>query len=261
MDALSVEKHYPDMPEDLKSRVLARMNTLKLKAAPLAKKAGLGESFVRDILRGKTSVPKADNLALLAKALETTPEYLLGQDDSPAPSTSSVGPAFTRSGVQPPFAGFVRAGLFETFDPDFQQDHPVAIPDFVQVQPGYGRIRQYAYQARGDSMDEAGIREGMWIVAADAADFIDTNGDLESGDLVIVERTEAQRASRELTVKEIRFYRDRYELLPRSSNPEHKPILVKHDHDVDADGIEVRIVGVVLTAYTDFRRHRRASSR
>ena len=33
------------------------------------------------------------------------------------------------------------------------------MPEFVQIQPGYGRIRQYAYQAKGDSMDEAGIRE------------------------------------------------------------------------------------------------------
>lgn len=254
MDAQFIETHYPDMPTDLQKRVAARMEAIGIKAAPLARKAGLGESFVRDILRGKTSVPKADNLALLAAALDTTPDYLLGKD---APEdASTLGPAQDRSGIKPPFAGYVRAGLFETFDPYFQQDH-VEVPEFVQIQPGYGRIRQYAYQAKGDSMDEAGIREGMWIVAADAADMIDMNGDLESGDLVIVERTEAQRSSRELTVKEIRYYRDRYELLPRSSNAEHKPIIVKHNHDADADGIEVKIVGVVLTAYTDFRRNRR----
>jgi transcriptional regulator with XRE-family HTH domain len=237
------------IPENIKRLRVDR----KMSQPELARLAGVSQQLISQLENGKNTSTKY--LPKIARALgvsmgEVDPEYV-------DPGTSTIGPAFSRPGAQPPFAGYVRAGLFETFDPDFQQDY-VAVPDFVQIQPGYARIRQYAYQAKGDSMTEAGIADGMWVVAADAADFIDQHGDLESGDLVVVERTKMQRAEREMTVKEIHFFKDRYELRPRTTNPDHKAIVVKHDLDVDADGIEVKIVGVVLTAYTDFRRKRRA---
>jgi SOS-response transcriptional repressor LexA len=109
---------------------------------------------------------------------------------------------------------------------------------------------------RGDSLNLAGIDDGMWVVAADAADFVDLYGETESGDLVVVKRSRFQGSERELTVKEIRFYRDRYELLPRSSNPVHQPIVVQHNHGVDPDKEEVRVIGVVLTSYRDHRRRK-----
>lgn len=212
-----------------------------------AKQFGLSRSGFVKLERGERKLTE-DYIATAARVFGVAPAEVI--------SDSTVGPAVARSGEAPTFAGYVRAGLFETFDPDFQQDAE-PVPDFVQKQPGYGRIRQYAYRARGDSLTEAGIDDGMWIVAADASDFIDQHGEIESGDLVVVERTRLQRGERELTVKEIRFYRDRYELHPKSANPAHKPIVVPHDMSVDADGIEVKIVGVVLTAYRDFRRKRR----
>lgn len=106
-------------------------------------------------------------------------------------------------------------------------------------------------------MDQAGISDGMWVVGADAADYIDTYGDIVTGDLVVVERVRFQNSERELTVKEVHFFRDRYELRPVSSNPEHVPIVVPHDHQADGDGEEVKIIGVVLTAYANLRRRPR----
>jgi transcriptional regulator with XRE-family HTH domain len=169
--------------------------------------------------------------------------------------TSTLGPALTLGDVQPVFGGFVQAGKFLQVDEYFQQD-VYEVPEFVLRQPAYSKVRQYSYQVRGDSLDAVGITDGMWIVAADAADFIDVYGEVESGEFVVVERTRYQGAERELTVKEIRFYRDRYELLPRSHNPEHQVIVVPHDKGANDDGIEVKIVGVLLTAYMDFRRKR-----
>jgi phage repressor protein C with HTH and peptisase S24 domain len=60
-------------------RLQERMDALGLKAAPLAKSLKQGDSFVRDILRGKTRSPAADSLAKLADALETTADYLIGK--------------------------------------------------------------------------------------------------------------------------------------------------------------------------------------
>lgn len=168
---------------------------------------------------------------------------------------STLGPALTLGDAKPVFGGFVQAGKFLPVDEYFQQD-VYEVPEFVLRQPAYSKVRQYSYQVRGDSLDAVGITDGMWIVAADASDFIDSYGEVESGEFVVVERTTHQGAERELTVKEIRFYRDRYELLPRSHNPEHKVIVVPHDKGEHDDGIEVKIVGVLLTAYMDFRRKR-----
>lgn len=161
---------------------------------------------------------------------------------------STVGAAIAIAGKPPQFGGHVQAGAWLGVDEYFQQDEAAAlVPDFVVRVPRYAKVRQYAYQVHGDSVNRAGIDDGMWVVVADALDFIDHYGEIESGDLVVVERTRAQGAERELTIKEIRYYRDRYELLPKSTNTSHQPIVVPHNHNAD-DGIEVRVVGVVLSA-------------
>src|SRR5690606_23964459 len=77
----------------LQKRVRERMTHLDVNAYETAKRAGLGPSFVRDILRGKTRSPSAQNLAKLAVALETTAGYLLGaaEPDHPATEIEVVG--------------------------------------------------------------------------------------------------------------------------------------------------------------------------
>lgn len=51
----------------------------------LSTDAGLGADAVRDILRGKVRAPSYRTLAPLARALETTVAYLVGEEDDPAP--------------------------------------------------------------------------------------------------------------------------------------------------------------------------------
>lgn len=164
---------------------------------------------------------------------------------------STLGPAIARSGTALPYAGVVQAGAFLAVEEYFNQD-PEGVPEFVLADPKYRKVRQYAYRARGDSMNQVNIHDGMWVVAADAPDFIDVYGDIATGDLVIVERTRFQGAERELTVKQVHFFKDRYELRPCSTNAEHQVITVPHNHSAE-DGIEVKIIGVVLTAYANLR--------
>lgn len=65
----------------LAGRIQQRMDDLGLNAYSAARKAGLGDSFVRDILREKVKKPSADRLAKLAEALECSLNYLLGQPE------------------------------------------------------------------------------------------------------------------------------------------------------------------------------------
>ena len=214
-------------------------------AEATAEKFGLSRSGYVKLERGERR---------LSDRYITTATKVFGVPANEILSESTLGAAVARSTDAPVFGGFVQAGAFLPVDEYFQQD-VYEVPEFVLRQPAYAKVRQYSYQVRGNSMNEVGIEDGMWIVAADAADFIDVYGEVESGEFVVVERTRAQGAERELTVKEIRFYRDRYELLPRSTDSTHKPIVVPQN-SIDSDGIEVKIVGVLLTAYRDFRKRK-----
>lgn len=234
------------IPENLKRLRAAR----NLSQPDLAKLAGVSQQLISQLENGKnaatTKLPKIA-VALGVPVSEIDPSYAQqGLDPS----------AIVRSGPRLPYAGVIQAGAFLAVDEYFNQD-PEQVPTYVLPDPAYPRVRQYAWQSRGDSMDEAGILHGMWVVGADAADYIDEYGEIETGDLVIVERLRYQGQERELTVKEVHFYRDRYELRPISSNKDHKPIIVERNHDADGDEEEVKIIGVVLTAYANLRRPKR----
>lgn len=222
------------------------------KPAPFARELGFDDSFIRDILRGKKKRPAADALASIADALQTTSDYLMGRDKDGELAPLTI----VRSGDPVKFAGIAQAGVWSAVQDDYFSQDPEAVPSYVLPDPAFSRVRQYAWRALGNSMDQAGIHDGMWVVGADAADYIDTYGDIKTGDLVVAERTRYQGQERELTVKEIHYFRDRYELHPMSSDPSFKPIVVPHDHSADGDHEEVRIIGVVLTAYANLRKRR-----
>lgn len=59
-------------------RLEQRINELGMNPYSTAKKAGLGPDYVRDLLRGKVKQPSASRLRELAKALDCSPEYLMG---------------------------------------------------------------------------------------------------------------------------------------------------------------------------------------
>lgn len=67
--------------DDLAGRIQQRMDLLRLNAYSAALKAGVGQDYIRDILRGRTKNPSAEKLGKLAVALETTINFLLGQEE------------------------------------------------------------------------------------------------------------------------------------------------------------------------------------
>lgn len=73
----------------LQQRIQMRLDALKQKASRVSVGMGKSDSFIRDILRGKTAAPNGANLIDLANALETSPEYLLGMTDDPKAEKAS----------------------------------------------------------------------------------------------------------------------------------------------------------------------------
>lgn len=233
---------------DLQTAARIRKVRGDLTQAIFAHRLGVSRGAVGNWERGLGI--KRENLLSIAREFSVSFDWLATGNEA----SSGLGPAHAATG-DVTYAGIVQAGLFRPVDEYFNQDEDWQRPEGLSRHPKYPRVRQYAWQAKGNSMDQAGIYDGQWIVGADAADYIDQYGDIESGDLVVVQRLRFGGSERELTVKEIRYYRDRYELHPRSSDPSFKPIIVRKD--LSADDEEVTVVGVVLSAFTDLRRRRR----
>lgn len=175
------------------------------------------------------------------------PWLALNEGKMPDLSSEDVAAALRNAeeGEGLPYGGIVEAGAFRPVDLLDQSSAARRIKlDPVRK---FELARQYAYEVRGDSMNLARIEEGMWLTTIDYHDYVERYGAVRAGTLVVVERTRAQGAERELTVKEVHFYRDHMELVPRSTNLTHKPLIVPRDGGSD-NGEEVTIVAVVAQA-------------
>lgn len=182
------------------------------------------------------------NLETYARRFGVSTDWLLTERNGSPPTKPGVPIPPGRL----PYGGAVAAGDWLTVD-DFNQDlADHTVPISVPRHPAYPQLEQVAWRVKGDSMDEAGILEGMWLVGASYADYVDKVGELDNGNFVVAERTRYQGAERELTVKEVQFARRGMRLVPRSSNPKHKELFVDLDPEADPDRESVRILGVVL---------------
>lgn len=114
----------------------------------------------------------------------------------------------------------------------------------VPQRPG-DPLRRFLTKIAGDSMDKARLFDGDFVVTID---WNDLDRPANDGEIVVVQQTRDGGHTIETTVKQIRVHKDRYELHPRSSNPKHKAITVKHG-DGEADGRVVTIIGLVESVF------------
>lgn len=220
------------METSLQKRVKIRMDMLGLNAYQTAKKAGLGDSFVRDILRGKTRSPSSENLAKLAIALDTTPDWFIVEgeaevhQDAPRP-VELVGLSVV---------GKIQAGAWlDRSILDDDGEHEV-IP--VARDPRFPRARQYGLQINGDSMDKE-YPDGSYV---SCVDYYDSGVALKDGLIVHVERQNGPLV--EMTLKAVETVDGKRVLAPRSHNPRHQPIPLEGD-----SGTEILIRGIVTGSY------------
>lgn len=141
------------------------------------------------------------------------------------------------------YAGFVEAGTFREVDEDTQVTPPrvSAIRD-----EDYPFAQMLVFDVRGDSMNALSPVPITEQTRLTGLDFESLNGRVVPypGMIVVVERTRDGGLLRELSVKQLEIFEDRWEYHPRSTNDRHKPIIVAHDTDPD-DGTHVRILAWV----------------
>jgi len=126
--------------------------------------------------------------------------------------------------IDVPFIGMVAAGTPILAEQNFEGMIPVSQK---LLTPGN---KYFILKAIGDSMDQAGIKDGDFVL-------IKQRAIANEGELVVA------LIDNEATVKEFHCSKDFVVLKPRSSNPVHKPIILTSDFQIQ---------GVVVTTIPKF---------
>lgn len=241
--------------QKLVERIDLRLGALGMTASEASERATGSKDTIRNWKRAAKTGSKTGAtvraLEPVARVLETSVSWLVEENDEGGPHLSGAVPIVPSPPLS--YAGIVQAGDFRPVDEHFDQDDgDHMVPPGVLRHPKYPHLRQAAWQVRGNSMDEAGIRDGMWVVGAVYMDYVDKIGELYNGQFVVVERTRHGGSERELTVKEVQFARGGMRLVPRSSDTAFRELFVKMDESADSDIETIGVIAVVLSAVHDF---------
>jgi transcriptional regulator with XRE-family HTH domain len=119
--------------------------------------------------------------------------------------------------------------------------------------PRFPDARHFAFEVDGDSMNALKPMPIMPGARLSAISYEDVSErlPLRDGMIVAVERTRHGGLEREWSVKQLEIYDDRVEFHPRSTNPRHKPIIVKRDNNAD-DGVKVEIIAIIRRLVAEF---------
>lgn len=223
---LQTMENTADSP--LAQRITKRMERLHLNNSQLGRLSGTSETFVRDILRGKSKNPGPEKLAKVAEALGTTLEWLVKGEDGPID--------------RPPVEGLevlgdIQAGNWMDISliDDGHREREV-IP--VARDPRFPKAAQYLLRVVGDSMNLK-YPEYSYVHCVEA---IASGVKKRVGQVVHVERHQGPLV--EITLKEITEMNGRIVLSPRSSNPKHQPLVLDGDSST-----EIIIKGFVIGRY------------
>lgn len=150
------------MANVLVERIQARMAQLGTNSTKVAMAARLGKTAVRDIIAGKSKRPTIDTINRIAKALECSMAYLVGDVDDPEKFLGADLPGFDVQLVT--IQEIVEAGVFKR--DTFLKSHPKA-PVYAHLKfPGH---QMQAYLMGDNSMAAAGIRSGDVLTIATPA--------------------------------------------------------------------------------------------
>lgn len=147
-------------------------------------------------------------------------------------------------------AGRVEAGAFRAQEDLGDWDEAETTLDIRDSR--FPNARHLSFDVEGDSMNALKPRPILSgdVVSCVAYEDVDTEAPLRDGMVVVVERSRYGGQEREWSIKQLELYSDRVEFHPRSTNPRHKPIVVKRDPNAD-DGTKVEIIALVRRITND----------
>jgi transcriptional regulator with XRE-family HTH domain len=200
------------------ARIRERMRVLGLNQLSAAKKAGLGQDFVRDILRGKVLNPSGERLGKLAEALECSIYYLIGTDDVPIIQRDAEGedhpipPPSQATDESTHKQALLLPIRFELLADSYRRAQDVTRAplgfEAATVPGAYAGRRCWWELQRDDSMDEL-IPPGALVMVAEFSD--EERHLIQDGDVVvIVKRLSMENSKVHLVERSLRRVHYRY---------------------------------------------------
>lgn len=206
--------------KDFGNKVRLRRTELELSQEDLAKKIGYKtKGSIARIEKGERDLP-IDKLKDIAKALHTTPEYLLGWDKSPTPNIEIVN---TNKIISMPVYESISAGYGAILDSSFIDETEIEyipLPEF----PNWKYC--FAVKVRGDSMEPT--------IPNDATIIINTELVIENN------KIGAFFINNEAFLKRKKIIDNNILLI--SDNKEYEPIIIKDIDDFKEIGKVIKVV-------------------
>lgn len=201
------------------SRIKCRREALKLSQDELAKRLGYkSRSSINKIELDQRNLTQS-KIKAIADALGTTPDYIMGWEDTAASLPSDATPYDPSKGHRIPILGRIAAGR-----PIYAEQH---IEGYT-ITDLNGGAEYFALKVKGDSMNAIGINDGYLII-------VRRQEEVENGEIAVV-----MVGDDDATVK--RFYAtdSTVTLMPQSTNPTHQPQIY------DLSKTPVKVLGKVV---------------
>ena len=212
-----------------------RMDEKGFRQKSLATAADLNDTYVRDILKGKSKNPEASKLARIAQVLGCTSDDLLGKG-------SSITPVHT---TQIEVRGDVQAGVWrEAIEWPAVDWYAITVP----IDTAYQGFHRYGLKVCGQSMNKV-FPEGSVVVVINFGDL----GRLpKTGDFVVAVQRCSKTDQYEATVKAVQIRDDGTVILwPQSWDPAFQtPVILPPQDGQDSAGVpDVAIQALVVGSY------------
>ena len=174
--------------------IKARRKEIAMSAERLAEKVGVSPATIYRYEKGDIEKVPVDVIKDIAKALNTTPAYLMGWETSPAAPTIPSGFEPRPKTVKRPLVGDIACGEPITAEQNVQE--------YVDVPEGI--VCDFCLRCHGDSMIDAGIRDNDVV-------YIKTQPQVEDGEIAAV------RIGDEATLKRVYYDGSTITLVPANS--------------------------------------------
>jgi transcriptional regulator with XRE-family HTH domain len=198
-------------------RLQRLLNEREISARALSRRAGLGDTYVNDVLSGKNSSPSIPAVQAIARALDTSIAYLVGETGH---QDSVAAPPHAIAAI--PMIGIVELGAFRK--PPVNSNFPLLERPLSQSYPD---ARHFVLTVGDASMAAASkdgpILPGMEVLCVDMAD---AGLQVESGRIYATRRTLDGGQTYETIIRRAMVFRDRVELIAESGRPEDEKIVV-----------------------------------
>jgi repressor LexA len=200
----------------LVDRLQRLLNEREISARALSRQAGLGDTYVNDVLSGKNASPSIPAIQAIAKALDTSIGYLIGEtghQDGVAAAPHAI--------AAMPVIGIVEGGAFRK--PQANANFPLVERPLSQSYPDARHFVLTVGDTSGAASKDGPILPGMEVLCVDMAD---AGLQVESGRIYAIRRTLDGGQTYETIIRRAMVFRDRVELIAQSGRPEDEKIVV-----------------------------------